>query len=73
MSWLTELFGYHDSDLDDELEVKRRKSEQAKEQAEHIHQEVIVPMAREAKRSIGTNHYAEVLAKAYNLRRGQQS
>lgn len=74
MNWLTHLFAHRGDDLDDEeIETKRRQSERVKEQAEKVHRDVVIPMARQADRSITVNHYADVLAKAYKLRRGEHS
>jgi hypothetical protein len=73
MSWLSELFHFNTSDLDDdELERKRKAAEQAAQQAERVHENVVIPMARDASKSMTVNHYAEVLARAYNLRKGNQ-
>lgn len=73
MSWLSELFHPHTSDLDDdELERKRQAAQKAAQQAERVHENVIVPMARDSRESMNVNHYAEILARAYNLRRGDQ-
>lgn len=68
MSWLTKILHLNDepaSFSQEELEEQKHRSEIAKKQAEEFHKNVVMPVARQAERSITRNNYGEAMSKAF--------
>lgn len=68
MSWITRIL-HLDEDrsevTDEEIEEQKRRAQIASQQAVKLHEDVVIPLAREAQRSIGVNHYADAMARAW--------